>query len=247
MNHGLQRAKSAKTRQEHEFKDSVDSKCFPADTLIFTTSGTKRISDVQVGDYLSTTCGFSSVYLLAHTKDDIKTTFVEITTDSQHIVQLSPLHYIKVNGHYSCAKNVKLGDSLAVRINRMNHTSLTYQESRVTEVREVEKTGLYSPFTMCGDIEVVSNEMNSGVIASIYSDWFLEGLGVDPFPGPPLFLIASRSPRENAENAQVGVGSSPIDDKDDAFDDATDSACSSDVTSSGAVLVLHLAAANQPG
>jgi hypothetical protein len=124
---------------------------------------------------------------------------------------------------------------------------LTYQEARVTEVREVEKTGFFSPFTVCGDIEVVSNDMNSGVIASIYSDWFLEGLGVDPFPGPPLFLIASRSPRENAENAQVGVGSSPIDDKDDAFDDATDSACSSDVTSSGAVLVLHLAAANQPG
>ena len=187
MNHGLQRAKSAKTRQEHEFKDSVDSKCFPADTLVFTTSGTKRISDVQVGDYLSTTCGFSSVYLLAHTKHDIKTTFVEITTDSQHIVQLSPLHYIKVNGHYSCAKNVKLGDSLTVRINRMNHTSLTYQESRVTEVREVEKTGLYSPFTMCGDIEVVSNEMNSGVIASIYSDWFLEGLGVDPSTIPGIY------------------------------------------------------------
>jgi hypothetical protein len=160
----LQRAESAKTRQEDEFKDSVDSKCFPADTVVFTTSGTKPIADVQVGDYLSTTCGFSSVYLLAHANDNIVSTFVEITTDSQHILQLSPAHYIKVNGHHSCAKNVKIGDSLTVRINGMNHTSLTYQEARVTEVREVEKTGLYSPFTMCGDIEVVSNEMNSGVI-----------------------------------------------------------------------------------
>jgi hypothetical protein len=187
LNHCLQRAESAKTRQEDEFKDSVDSKCFPADTVVFTTSGTKPIADVQVGDYLSTTCGFSSVYLLAHANDNIVSTFVEITTDSQHILQLSPAHYIKVNGHHSCAKNVKIGDSLRVRINGMNHTSLTYQEARVTEVREVEKTGLYSPFTMCGDIEVVSNEMNSGVIASIYSDWFLEGLGVDPSTIPGIY------------------------------------------------------------
>ena len=64
---------------------------------------------------------------------------------------------------------------------------LTYQEARVTEVREVEKTGFFSPFTVCGDIEVVSNEMNSGVIASIYSDWFLEGLGVDPSTIPGIY------------------------------------------------------------
>ena len=69
----------------------------------------------------------------------------------------------------------------------MNHTSLTYQESRVKEVREVENTGLYSPFNMCGDIEVVSNNCNSGVIVSIYSDWFLEGLGVDPSKIPGIY------------------------------------------------------------
>jgi len=170
------------TIQENEFKDSVDSECFPADTLVFTTSGAKRISDIQVGDYISTTCGFSSVYLLAHANDNVISSFVEITTDSQHVIQLSPSHYIKVNGHYSFASDVKLGDRLTVRdaSHGMNHTNFAYQKAKVTKIRQVEKPGLYSPFTMCGDVEVTSNELNSGVIASIYSDWFLEDFGVDP-------------------------------------------------------------------
>jgi hypothetical protein len=179
------------TRQENEFKDSVDSKCFPADTLVFTTSGAKRISDIQVGDYISTTCGFSSVYLLAHANDNVISSFVEITTDSQHVIQLSPSHYIKVNGHYSFASDVKLGDRLTVRdaSHGMNHTNFACKKAKVTKIRQVEKPGLYSPFTMCGDVEVTSNELNSGVIASIYSDWFLEDFGVDPSTIPYIYHI----------------------------------------------------------
>ena len=193
----MQREERKISIQESEFAKEVEarSKCFPGNTLVFTISGSKFISDVKIGDMLSTTCGFSSVYLLAHVDADAVSIFVEITTDSKHTVQLSPFHYITSNGKDSLAKDVKLGDNITVRANNIqNNVTNTniYYTSKITLVRNVDNIGLYSPFTMCGDIEVASansNTTSSGIIASIYSDWFLEDVCFNPAKIPSIYHL----------------------------------------------------------
>ena len=146
--------------------------------MVFTPTGRcKNISDVMIGDLVLTTCGFSSVYLLAHTDHNTSSTFIEIMTDSQHLVQLTPLHYIRANGAFKLAKDVQSSDRVMVGIQNSTgfNTGQLFVNANVTRVRTVTKQGLHSPFTMCGDIVVSSTgTCSSGVVASVYSDWFLE-------------------------------------------------------------------------
>ena len=80
--------------------------------------------------------------------------FVRISTASGRSLTVSARHYVHVNGSLAQAGRAKAGDTL-----RLSDGSAT----RVTDVRNVQAEGLYSPYTLQGDIVV------DGVQASCYS------------------------------------------------------------------------------
>jgi hypothetical protein len=154
--------------------------CFPANTLVFvcsdgkaTVPATVPISTVEVGQEVLTSTGCSPIYLMGHNDPTATAAFIQASTNTGHVLELTPLHYAISNDAYVHAKDLKPGDKVKLG----GHTKGS-QEAIITEVRTVAGTGLFNPYTASGDIVVVSpaseNPEASGLVASVHSDWFLE-------------------------------------------------------------------------
>ena len=97
---------------------------------------------------------YDEVYLFTHALVDPEVSFLELKTESGHVLRLTDGHYLYVNGVLATAESVKLGDSLTT----------DNGASPVTEITPVRDVGLYNPHTMGGNIMV------NGIWTSTYTN-----------------------------------------------------------------------------
>mmetsp|Transcript_80451 Transcript_80451/g.130363 ORF Transcript_80451/g.130363 Transcript_80451/m.130363 type:complete len:580 (+) Transcript_80451:66-1805(+) len=155
--------------------------CFPADTFVmvcdrYGSPTPKPISSVQISEKVLTSKGCSPVYLMGHEDPTIMASFVQATTDTGHIFELTPYHYVMANNKYVHARNLKLGDTVKVGGKSTGLVKDILTDDIITHVQTVTRKGLYNPYTVAGDILVFAPASNQtlGVVASVHSDWFLE-------------------------------------------------------------------------
>ena len=145
--------------------------CFPSDaTVNVLGKGDIRIDQLQLGDQVQTSSGYSKVYAFgyAYTSDEdgvqshqyvqIKTNDTEGTT-----LELSPNHVLFVGGksaHPKMAKDVAVGDIVQLFAEGVG-SKASFAE--IISIENTEKSGQYAPLTEDGTI-VVNN-----ILASVHS------------------------------------------------------------------------------
>lgn len=129
-----------------------DGTCFPSSAVVTTSDGRHvrmdrlRIGDhVMVGEDESGAALFSDVFMFSHQDSGISSEFVSIDASHGEKVELSPEHYLYVNGQLATASSVKSGDTLWTR---------NSQVIRALAVSRVRRRGLFNPQTRSGDIVV---------------------------------------------------------------------------------------------
>ena len=131
--------------------------CFPNDALVITRNGTKRMEWLQIGDEVMTEYGFEEIYFSSHNiSSEFSSKYVEIVDEVNRSITLTKDHFIRINGAYEYAENVKIGD----RLTNGNKVSRVFMG--------VQKQGMHNPFTISGTI-IVNN-----ISASCHSSWFFE-------------------------------------------------------------------------
>jgi desert hedgehog len=140
------------------------SKCFPAHATVTLRSGaSSRMDELAVGDAVHIGNGdFSEVFMFTHKLSGALSAFRRLTSASGAGVELTDGHYIYAGGALVRARDVAVGDELAVD----GGAAL----SRVVRVEVVEARGLFNPQTLHGDIVV------DGVVASTYTTALEPGL-----------------------------------------------------------------------
>lgn len=163
----LETASSAPESSVEPSGEPVD--CFAGDAEVLLRSGAvKKMEDLAVGDHVQVGPNqFSQVFMFTH---KIRNTvfpheFVHITTESSHSIELTPGHYIQIQGSNGNNGNnglVRAGD---VRIGDLLTTGAG-NLSPVVRIRSniLKNRGLYNPQTKHGDIVV------NGITASTYTD-----------------------------------------------------------------------------
>ena len=136
-----------------------DYTCFPASATVQLSDGSvKSMADLRIGDTVLTKNRlYSDVLLFTHRDAKIQASFVSISTSSNHTIQLTPNHYIYVNGKLKQGRHVAPGDLLETAAG---------EQSTVVSTRSVTMLGLYNPQTLDGSIVV------NGVRASTYTSDF---------------------------------------------------------------------------
>lgn len=125
-------------------------KCFPADAKVKLEDGSVvPMSELQVGDrVLSSPYGhYSDVFFFSHRDHTSSSEFIKLTATSGMILSLTAGHIIYLNGRPQYAFQARLGDVV---------TTDTGGHERVVDIETHQKTGLYNPQTLTGDI-IVNN------------------------------------------------------------------------------------------
>jgi len=133
-------------------KDGDDKVCFPADAMVFLESGEQvTMENLREGDQVLTTDGsFSEVFFFSHRLPKTHPNkFIQISAEGFSL-DLSPSHYVFVNGKLMEARNVKVGDTISVV------TEGSFKTAVVSSVSGVVKGGLYNPHTFAGNLVVNS-------------------------------------------------------------------------------------------
>lgn len=130
--------------------------CFPADAVVDTVGGARRMEEVRVGDeVLVGPRMYSKVFMFTHTDSYTMATFVRIQLSDGHVVRLTPGHYIYVNRELMLARDIRVGDVLQLANGDV---------SKVVSTRSIVGRGLYNPQTVHGNIVV------DGVVASTFTE-----------------------------------------------------------------------------
>ena len=140
--------------------------CFPAHATVQTERGAVRMDKLKVGDSVLVANGrYSPVFMFTHKLSSVQSTFVRLRASSGHVIELSPSHYIYLNGRLAASHMAVVGDRLVLS----DETNAV-----VSEVTSVNGYGLFNPQTLHGDIVV------NGVKASTYTTavqpWFAHAL-----------------------------------------------------------------------
>ncbi len=115
----------------------------------------KRMSELEVGDRVLTSRGtYSTVFAFTHRDSSVVSYFVRLDTASGHSLQLSPGHYISINGVISAAWTAQTGDTLLLG---------NGETTTVTKFSMVQNIGLYNPQTVDGNVVV------DGVVATTFT------------------------------------------------------------------------------
>lgn len=138
-------------------------KCFPADATVQLADGSrKRMDAVRRGDLVMTAQGqFSEVYFFSHEMADASSEFVQVSTATGSVLQLTAEHHMYINGKIAPARTAKVGD---------NVTDARGDSVAVSSVQTVVGKGLYNPHTLHGDIVV------NGVLTSSYTSALSPGI-----------------------------------------------------------------------
>lgn len=129
--------------------------CFPATgTVQLSTGAVIPMRDLRVGDrVLDDSGGYSPVYMFSHRSSTARAEFVRLHTDNDHILTLSPGHYVHTPIGLATAAAIQMGDTVMTA-------------SGKALVKRTERTwarGLYNPHTISGNLVV------DGVVASVYT------------------------------------------------------------------------------
>jgi uncharacterized protein YjbI with pentapeptide repeats len=136
------------------------SNCFAADgTLALENGDVVRMDQLAHSDRVAVGGGaHSDVFFFGHRNADASGLFVRIesTLNSAGPLFISPGHYLYVNGKLATADTVRIGDKLRGPDNKDNVAVLT--------IAHEERTGLYAPASLHGDLLV------DGIVVSSYTD-----------------------------------------------------------------------------
>lgn len=133
------------TREAGEDSGSV---CFPARATVELADGRLVTMDqLKIGDAVrsSTDGSFSDVYMFSHNDGHVAAVFVRIETRSGSHIELTPGHYIYLDGRPKMARLARVGDVL-----HLSNGSTT----DIISVRRIQASGLFNPHTLHGDIIV---------------------------------------------------------------------------------------------
>lgn len=149
-------AKAGKAENHTGHNHSEKAVCFPGAALVELKNGEfVEMATLKIGDEVSTGNGqFSKVFMFTHRLPTVHASFVQVTAASGARLRLTAGHYLPVNGEYSPASSVQVGDEVVLS-SGMN--------SCVVRVETVSDVGLFNPQTRHGDIVV------DGVRASTYT------------------------------------------------------------------------------
>ena len=119
------------------------TQCFAGSELILLENKEyKPISDIKIGDKILSAdkyynLSFSPVIYLPHLKNNIETIFIQIISDKNNTIKLTPEHNIVVNDTVIHASKVKIGDTIQ---------TITGPEI-VTHISLVKDYGIYTAIT----------------------------------------------------------------------------------------------------
>jgi hypothetical protein len=131
--------------------------CFAgSETVLFESGEVKLISEVAVGDRVQVPGGFSEVVAVPHGRNEIPTSFVEITTGFGDSVKMSPAHLVSAG---SCGSSLPLAYAKDVRVGDCVMTGSGVQ-AVVSSVKDVQGKGIYS-FVTREEFIVVGNVVAS--------------------------------------------------------------------------------------
>jgi Hint module len=121
--------------------------CFSEDTTVDVLGkGEVKMSDLAVGDKIRAGESYEPVYAFAHLHKTTTAPYLHISTDSPNApLEVTAEHLLYVNGKYTAAKDVKVGDILMDG----SHT-----EAKVQKITIKQKAGLYAPLTPSGTLIV---------------------------------------------------------------------------------------------
>jgi hypothetical protein len=128
--------------------------CFSGDmTVEVHGKGVVRIGDIQVGDKVLASTGYSLVYSFVHNNPKAISEFVQVTTKDGELLEATAAHFVFANGKAIRADGIQVGDLLE---------GPKGKELVVSNVETVERQGVFDFFTVSGDVFV------NGVLASNY-------------------------------------------------------------------------------
>lgn len=141
--------------------------CFPSSSKVMTEKGEKRMDELDLDDGVLSSDGSGkiqnqSIIIFTHADPSASTPFIEVSTDNQNKLRISPGHYLHVGDikTFKAARDIKVNDIVFT----VPNTKSTIEPSRVTAVREVWDNGLFCPHTGTGNMVV------DGVVVSCYTD-----------------------------------------------------------------------------
>ncbi|KAI0566240.1 hypothetical protein FGB62_11g351 [Gracilaria domingensis] len=139
--------------------DATTSSCFPSDALVELEDGSsKRMGFLRIGDRIKVAHPdvYSEVFFFSHKHPEKNSKFLELKTSAEGVsLTLSHDHLVYANGMVVEASTVQEGDNLLLG----NEAKTAF----VTDIVEVQGSGLHHPHTMHGDIVV------NGVVASTFT------------------------------------------------------------------------------
>lgn len=136
--------------------DAVPISCFPAYAEAELSDGSLvRMDELRIGDNVRvSTDAFSPIVLFTHRDALARTRQVHIKLADGKSITLSAGHYLPINGKLSAARDVTIGDKLAVDNDVVD----------VVHVNMQMANGLYNPHTAAGTIVV------DGITCSTYTE-----------------------------------------------------------------------------
>ncbi|PXF43792.1 Desert hedgehog protein B [Gracilariopsis chorda] len=137
--------------------------CFPAAATVTLEDGSaKRMDALHVGDSVLVSTNeqggpvYSHIFMFSHQDRSTISSFVSIETSHGQTLQVSPGHFVYIDGRLSPAREVRVGDVLTSHVGRE-------QVIRARSVSTLRARGLYNPQTIHGDLVV------NGVQVSTYT------------------------------------------------------------------------------
>lgn len=143
-------------------KSSSQPACFPGSSTVHLQGGRSQLlSSLKAGQVVWVSDeSTSEVYLFSHRSRYGLYTFLQITTELNHTIELTHGHYIYANGRRVAAHVLRTGDMLRTLDG----------PSRVRTIRSVRRQGLIAPHTFHGDIVV--NRIIASTYTTAFSPWF---------------------------------------------------------------------------
>lgn len=135
--------KAKLTNCDESSDDSASPSCFAGSELILLENGQyKKISDISIGDIILTAdknynLSYSPVIFLPHEKNNIETQFIQITSNKNNTIKLTPEHNIIANNKVIYASKVNIGDTLQT----VNGSEI------VKDISIVKDFGIYTAIT----------------------------------------------------------------------------------------------------